>query len=114
MAHRSTQCRLTIYLGNADVQRHRSISAEILFRAERAGLRGATTLQGIEGYGQSRKIHDKPVWTLVDRTPITVHLVDTHERIHRFLPQIAEFADACLIVHDDVEVVTFASPDMSP
>lgn len=111
MTRRSNQCRLSVYLGNADVQHHRSVSAEILFRAERAGIWGATTLQGIEGYGQSRKIHDKPVWTLVDRTPITVHLIDTHERIRQFLPQLAEFADSCLVVYDDVEVVTFGGSD---
>lgn len=100
-------CRLSVYLGNADIQHHRSVSWEIIRRADRAGLSGATTLQGIEGFGHSAKIHDRPVWTLVDRTPMTVHIVDTEDRIRAFLPQLADFADTCLVVFDRVDVVTF-------
>lgn len=108
-------CRLSVYLGNADIARHRSVSGEILSRADRAGLAGACTLQGVEGFGHSAKIHDKPVWTLVDRTPVTVHIIDTEENIRAFLPQLAEFTETCLIVFDHVEVVTFGgAPSTSP
>jgi PII-like signaling protein len=99
--------RLSVYVGNADIHRHRPISGQILGRANRAGLRGACSLQGIEGFGHSAKIHDRPVWRLVDRTPITVHIIDTEERIRAFLPQLTDFAGSCLIVFDRVEVVTF-------
>ena len=110
MTHTQQLCRLSVYLGNADIERHRSISSEILLRAHRAGLAGATTLQGVEGFGRTAKIHSRPVWTLVDRTPITVHIVDTEDSIRAFLPQLAEFADSCLIVFDHVDVVTFSQP----
>ncbi len=99
-------CRLSVYLGNADIHHHRSISGEILRRADHAGLNGACTLQGIEGFGHSARIHDRPVWRLVDRTPVTVHIIDTEEKIRAFLPQLAEFAGQCLIVFDQVEVLT--------
>ncbi len=98
-------CRLSIYLGNADIHRHRSISGEILSRAGRAGVAGACTLQGIQGFGHSAKIHDRPVWRLVDGTPVTVHIIDTEENIRAFLPQLADFSDSCLIVFDRVDVV---------
>jgi PII-like signaling protein len=103
-------CRLSVYLGNADIHHHRSISGEILSRADRAGLHGASTLQGIEGYGHSAKIHDRPVWRVVDRTPITVHMIDTEERIRAFLPQLSDVADSCLFVFDTVDVVVFTEP----
>jgi len=98
-------CRLSIYLGNADLHKHRSLSAEILRRAHRSGLTGATTLQGMEGFGHSGTIHLKPVWRLTDRTPITVHILDEPERIAAFLPQLDDVADHCLIVCDTVDVV---------
>jgi PII-like signaling protein len=104
MSHYERACRLSIYLGNADIEHRRPLSAEILFRAHRAGLRGATTLHGIEGYGHSGKVHDIPTWKLVDRTPITVHIIDSPARIRAFLPQLDEFAGKCLIVCDDVRV----------
>lgn len=98
-------CRLSIYLGNADIEHHRPLSGQILHRAHRAGLRGATTLHGIEGYGHSGKIHDTPRWTVVDRAPITVHIIDTPERIRAFLPQLDDLAGHCLIVCDEVQVM---------
>jgi PII-like signaling protein len=52
MSTLSKACRLSIYLGNPDTHQHPAVSGEILHRAHRAGLAGATTLQGVEGYGQ--------------------------------------------------------------
>ena len=97
-------CRLSIYLGNADIVHHKALSGEILHSAHRAGLRGATTLQGIEGYGHSHKIHETPKWGLRDRTPVTVYIIDTPDRIRAFLPQLDAFAGTCLIVCDAVQV----------
>jgi PII-like signaling protein len=104
MSSYSPCVRLSIYFGNADNEHHRPLSAEILFRARRAGLSGATTLHGIEGYGHSGKIHDTPKWAIADRTPITVHIVDSAERIRDFLPQLDDIAGKCLIVVDEVLV----------
>jgi hypothetical protein len=97
--------RLSVYLGNADTDHHRALSTEIVSRARRAGLRGATTLHGIAGFGHSGTIHDEPTWGLVDRSPITVHIIDTTERIQAFLPQLDEFAGRCLVVCDEVDVL---------
>jgi len=100
-------CRLSVYMGNADIHRHRSVSGEILRRASAAGMGGACTLQGIEGFGHSAEIHDRPVWRLVDRTPVTVHIIDTEQRIRAFVSQLADLADRCLIVFDRVDVLIF-------
>lgn len=99
-------CRLSIYLGNADTHQHRALSGEILHRAHKAGLAGATTLQGVEGYGHSSTIHMSPRWSLRDRTPVTVHLIYTPEGIQAFLPQLDDLADQCLIVCDEVQVLS--------
>lgn len=98
-------CRLSIYLGNAHVVHHKNVGSEILIRAHRWGLRGVTTLHGTEGYGHSAKIHDQPVWRIVDRGPVTVHIVDSAPKIDAFLPQLADLAGHCLIVRDQVTVV---------
>lgn len=104
-----TAYRLSIYLGNADIHHHKALSGEILHRAHRAGLAGATTLQGIEGFGHSSTMHSTPRWSLRDRTPITVHLIDTPSRIRAFLPQLDDLANECLIVFDEVQVVSMGT-----
>jgi PII-like signaling protein len=97
-------CRLSSYLGNADTVRHKALSGEILHRAHHVGISGATTLLGIEGFGHSSTIHATPRWRLTDRSPVTVHIIDTPERIRRFLPQLDDLAEHCLIVCDEVLV----------
>ena len=108
MSSQVLACRMTIYLGNADIHQHKALSGEIVHRAHRAGLLGATTLQGIEGYGHSTKIHTIAKWALVDRTPITVHIIDTPARIRAFLPQLDDLAGRCLIVCDEVDLIATA------
>lgn len=97
--------RLSVYLGNADLHRHRALSSEIVHRAHRAGLSGASTMQGILGYGRSAAIHTTPRWGFTDRTPVTVHIIDTAEEIDEFLPQLRDIAGDCLIVRDEVELL---------
>ena len=103
MTRYTRACRLTVHLGNADVTHHRPLAAQLLQRAHRAGLAGATTLHGIEGYGRSGRIRETPRWSVVDRTPLIVVIVDTPERIRAFLPQLDDLADRCLITVDAVE-----------
>ncbi len=104
MTELTRACRLSIYLGNADTVRHKALSGEILHRAHHAGIRGATTLLGIEGFGHSSAVHRTPRWRLTDRSPVTVHIIDTPEHIQHFLPQLDDLVDQCLIVCDEVLV----------
>lgn len=101
-------CRLSIYLGNADTHNHKALSGEILHRAHHAGIAGATTLQGIEGFGHSSTIHSTPRWTLTDRSPITIHLIDTPANVRAFLPQLDDLAEKCLIVCDEIDILDVA------
>jgi len=87
-----TAYRLSIYLGNADIHQRKALSGEILHRAHRAG--------------HSSTIHRTPRWSLRDRTPITVHLIDTPSRIRAFLPQLDDLANQCLIVFDEVQILS--------
>jgi PII-like signaling protein len=106
MATLTRACRLSIYLANADTHRRKALSGEILHRAHRAGLAGASTLQGIEGYGYSRTIHATPRWRLTDRTPITVHIIDTPDKVRAFLPLLDDLSEDCLIVCDEVAMLS--------
>jgi PII-like signaling protein len=81
------------------------LAGEIVHRAHRAGLAGATTVQGIQGFGRERAIHSAPRWRIVDRTPVMLQIIDTAERLRAFLPELDDLADDVLIVCDAVDVV---------
>ena len=101
------QKRLTIFVGESDRHGHTPLATEIVQRAHRAGLAGATVFRGVEGYGASNHIHTTRILSLSDDLPITVVIVDTDERIHAFHPEIDELITEGLVILDDVEVVKY-------
>jgi PII-like signaling protein len=99
--------RLTIYIGETDQHDHRPLYTEIVERAHRAGLAGATVLRGIEGYGASSHIHTTRILRLSEDLPVTIVIVDTAERIDAFLPQLDELITEGLVVREDIDIVSY-------
>ena len=102
------QKRLTIFIGESDRHGHTPLATEIVQRAHRAGLAGATVFRGIEGYGASNHIHTTRILSLSDDLPIAIVIVDSDERIQGFLPGLDELITEGLVILDDVEVVKYA------
>jgi len=99
--------RLTIIVGETDRYHHHSLTAEIVHRAQRAGLAGATVLKGVGGFGASRTVHTSHVLSLSDDLPVAIIVVDAAERIQAFLPELDTLIDEGLVIVDDVEVVRY-------
>ncbi len=98
-----TQKRLTIFIG--DKHGHTPLATGIVHRAHAAGLAGATVLRGVEGYGASNHVHTTRVLSISDDLPMIILIVDNHERIDAFLPQLDELITEGLVIVDDVDVV---------
>ncbi len=101
------QKRLTIFIGESDHHGHTPLATEIVHRAHRAGLAGATVFRGVEGYGASNHIHTTRILSLSDDLPIAVIIVDTDERIQTFLADLDELITEGLVIIDDVQVVKY-------
>lgn len=99
--------RLTIFVGEADRYEHTPLPTEIVKRAHRAGLAGATVFRGVEGYGASNHIHTTRILSLSDDLPIAVVIIDADHRIQAFLPELDELITEGLVIIDDVEVLKY-------
>ncbi|MEV0371248.1 DUF190 domain-containing protein [Streptomyces sp. NPDC050636] len=82
--------RATILVGENDTWHHKPVYTEIVHRAHKAGLSGASVFHGIEGFGASSMIHTSRLLSLSEDLPVAVVLVDSEERIRGFLPQLDE------------------------
>ena len=106
-----TATRLSILMHVDAHWNHRPLSDEIIERALRAGLAGASRFHGVEGYGDSGVLHSAVDPDVMGGLPCEVVIVDpSGERIRGFLPQLDEILDHGLVVVDTVEVVSVRRP----
>ncbi len=101
--------RLTVFIKEDDQWHHRPLYTEIVHRAHKAGLAGASVFRGIEGYGASQHIHTSRILSLAEDLPCSIVAIDTDEKIREFLPQVDELVTEGLVMLDRVEVVKYAS-----
>ena len=100
--------RLTIFVGEDDQWHHKPLFTEIVHRAHKSGLAGASVLRGVEGYGASSWIHTTRLLSLSEDLPIAIIIVDQESRIRAFLPQLDELVTEGLVIVDPVEVIRYA------
>ena len=102
-----TAQRLTIIVGDSAHWHHKPLFTEIVHRAHQAGLAGATVLHGVEGFGATSRIHTARILSLSEDLPVVIIIVDSHDRIAAFLPQLDELVSEGLVILDDAEVIRY-------
>ncbi|MGI5467462.1 DUF190 domain-containing protein [Streptomyces sp. CA-132043] len=103
--------RLTVFVGENHTWHHRPLYSEVVHRAHRAGLAGASVFRGIEGFGASSVIHTSRLLSLSEDLPVAVVIIDAEDRIRAFLEELAELVTEGLVVVDPCEIVL---PGTSP
>ncbi|MCW2912588.1 MAG: hypothetical protein JWN52_656 [Actinomycetia bacterium] len=99
--------RLTIFIGEDDQFHHGPLYSEIVRRARKAGLAGASVFRGIEGFGASSLIHTSRMLSLSQDLPLAIVIVDEEQRIRDFVTQLDELIDEGLVIIDEVEVYRY-------
>jgi PII-like signaling protein len=99
--------RLTIFVGEDDHWHHKPLYHEVVSRAHKAGLAGASVIRGIEGFGASSRIHTTRILSLSEDLPLAIIIVDTEEKIRAFVPQLDELITEGLVIIDPVEVIRY-------
>ncbi|MCY0962006.1 DUF190 domain-containing protein [Streptomyces sp. H27-H5] len=100
--------RVTIFIGETDLWHHKPVYTEIVHRARKAGLAGASVFRGIEGFGASSLIHTQRLLSLSDDLPVAVIIVDADDKVRAFLPELDELVGSGLVILDDCEVIRYA------
>jgi uncharacterized protein len=111
MEKRGKATRLTIIVGDTDHFQRKPVYSEIVHRAHRLGLAGASVFRGVEGFGASRHVHTTHVLSLSEDLPVAVVVVDSADRIDAFLPELEELVTEGLIMVDEVDVVKYVGRD---
>ncbi|MFD0208015.1 DUF190 domain-containing protein [Streptomyces hirsutus] len=99
--------RMTVFVDDTDTWHHRPLYTEIVHRAHKAGLAGASVFRGVEGFGASSIVHTTRLLSMADDLPAAVVIVDEEDRIRAFLPQLDELAIEGLVTLEEVQVVHY-------
>lgn len=102
--------RMTIHLHGSESWHHRPLAAEVVHRAHRFGVAGASVFQGIEGFGSSSVVHTGHAMRISDELPIVIVIVDTPDMISAFLPQLDGLIEHGMIILDEVTAISYTQP----
>jgi len=96
--------RVVVFLSEDDRYHHHGAGDELLERARRLGMAGATMWRGVEGVGASGHRRTTRFPDVADGLPLLVEVVDLHERIEDFLLAVHEVIPGALVTCERVRM----------
>ncbi|MGQ9369308.1 DUF190 domain-containing protein [Azospirillum sp. ST 5-10] len=82
----------------------------VVLKARELGLRGATVLRGVIGYGHDSHIHTSKILDLSLDLPLVVEIVDDEDRINAFLPVLDRMMETGTVTLERVRVIRYGAP----
>ncbi len=99
---------LRIFIGEDDrCKNGRPLYEEIVMKARELNLAGATVLKGVMGFGKTSRIHTSKFLVLSEDLPVVVEIVDTEEKINKFIPLIEEIIQGGMITLERVSILKY-------
>lgn len=102
---------LRIFTGSHDKVGGTPLYEFIVYSAKRAGLAGATVLQGVMGFGANSRIHTAKILTLSADLPMVIEIVDESAKIDEFVVSIHKYLQKSqyggLITTEKVNVLVY-------
>ncbi|HEX9422137.1 MAG TPA: DUF190 domain-containing protein [Pyrinomonadaceae bacterium] len=98
---------LRIFIGESDRHGHQPLYESIVLQARQAGLGGATVLRGVMGFGKHSILHTAKILRLSEDMPMIVEIVDSLEKIEKFLPLLDELIKDGLVTIEKVRVIHY-------
>lgn len=103
---------LRIFFGEEDrASDGRPLYEAIVIKAREQHMAGATVLRGPLGFGRSSILHTAKILRLSQDLPIVVEIVDSPEKVERFLTRLDDLTHSCLITTEDVRVIRYGDGD---
>lgn len=103
-------CLLRIFVGESDKHGGKSLYEWNVLQARAHGLAGATVVRGMMGFGRnSRVIHTFKIERLSEDLPVIIEIVDTREKLEKFLSSIDNQISAGLATLERVQIGVYRS-----
>ena len=100
---------LRIFIGENDKHENKPLYEWIVQQARAQGLAGATVWRGIIGFGAHSRIHTFKIERLSEDLPIIIEIVDTRDKLEKFLASIDAHLNEGLATLEKAEVRFYRS-----
>ena len=97
---------LRLFVGEADMWHGKPLYQHIIEQASQHGVRGATVVRGIEGYGPEHYLSTERMVDIADNLPLLIEMVDSAERIEALLPTLDQLMQRGMITMTPVSIIT--------
>lgn len=97
--------RLSIIVREDDQYHHHALYAEIVKRARKSGLAGATVLRGVEGFGAAQVLHH--VHAIMDTAPVQIIIIDAPDRIDAFAAEVSPLIEDGVVLVEDLTAIRY-------
>jgi|SRR5687767_6428799 uncharacterized protein len=98
---------LRIFVGESDRHGHHPLYEAIVLKAREAGLAGATVLRGVMGFGKNSVLHTAKILRLSEDLPMVVEIVDSLEKVEKFLPLLDDMISDGLVTIEKVRAIHY-------
>jgi hypothetical protein len=98
---------LRIFIGESDKSGHRPLYEVIVAEARKRGMAGATVLRGMMGFGKNSRMHTTKILRLSEDLPLVIEIVDSHERVQAFLPELNVMVTNGLVTVENIHVAVY-------
>ncbi len=98
---------LRVFVGESDHFEGKPLYEQIVHRARKMNIAGATVLRGVMGYGATSRVHTTSLLRLSEDLPIVVEIIDTEEKLAPLLPFLDSAVEEGLITMEKVHIVKY-------
>ena len=98
---------LRVFVGESDKYGHHPLYEAMVLKAREAGLAGATVVRGVMGFGKHSVLHTAKILRLSEDLPMIVEIVDSREKVEKFLPLLDEMISDGLVTLERVKVLHY-------
>ena len=105
---------LRIFFGEDYKYQRLPLYEAIVLKAREMQMAGATVLRGGMGFGHSTRLHTTKILRLSEDLPLVVEIVDTQEKVDKFLPVLDRMMTSGLVTLEKVQVLQYGTEMVGP
>lgn len=97
--------KLSIIISEDEKINGHGLHHELISHLRKWNVRGMTAYRGIEGFGETKRLHSSKAFEISDGLPIIIDVIDEAEKLRAIIPEIKKMVVSGIIYMSDVEVL---------